>query len=311
MDVTAVDALELLKDIADKNPSLIHNPSRRGYVRGIEFYSARAFLRALSTGLEQFARAHGRLPNLVAPQACVDHFFCLKFFGYIPMPPNPGDKLKGLEFVSKEKAASVTKPKVVWVSERPILPKNDELPEGNYYLKASNGSSMHARIKWPIDSSLRHPLEQKCEKWLQRKYGLRWGEWWYSTSKQQMFMEEDVSDRTISEVSYKIFVRRGRVKLVRAVNDPQKLERIFDAELDFISGQTEDFTPFDQPLPDNIDAMMSVAADIGRRFDVVRVDLYHTQDLPMLGELTLCQWNATKNFVPASFDDYVRKSLFE
>lgn len=151
MDFGNVDSLRLLADIADKNPSLFNTPSRDGYARGIEYYSARAFVTAFTKGLNKFFKAHGRAPNLVVPESCADHFFRMKFFGFIPMPPNPADKLNVLKFVSEERAGSVTRPKIVWVSDKPILPKNDEVPEGDYYLKASNGSAMQAKVKWPID----------------------------------------------------------------------------------------------------------------------------------------------------------------
>ena len=56
---------------------------------------------------------------------------------------------------------------------------------------------------------------------------------------------------------------------------------------------------------------MAVASYIGQRFDVARIDLFHTPDLPLLGEITRCHTNATYNFAPAAFDEYVRSALFE
>lgn len=158
---------------------------------------------------------------------------------------------------------------------------------------------------------MRQNLEQKCRKWLARNYGLHWGEWWYAASPQKLFMEEDLSGRIISEVTFKIFVRQGRVKLIRAIDSLRRLECFFDPNLEKVHGNSHDCTPLEMTLPNNMPDLLSAAGDIGRRFDIARIDLYHSEDLPIIGEITLCHTNAMSKFMPREFDDFVRKSLFE
>jgi hypothetical protein len=309
--IDTAGTLRFLHQIAEENPALLDSPARDGYMRGIEFYSARAFLSSLTTALEHFTHFHDRLPDLVNPISTADHFFCVKFFGFIPMPPNPADKLNVLLFVPERMSACVTKPKVRWTSDQPVLPDDSALPPGQYYLKAANGCRMHELITWPVDKPTRRNLERKCAEWLDKRYGLRWGEWWYTASPQRIFIEDDVSGQTVSETTFKIFVRRGEVKMIRAIESRTRRERLYDGKLDHLAGYADGCIPTDWPLPNNIDAVMDAAAQIGRPFDIARIDFFHTADLPMLGEITLCHWNAAKTFLPASFDEDLRKSLFE
>ncbi len=311
LELLSEDALDLLSEIVDKKPSLVLSPMRPGYIRGIDFYRSSLFVPAFTEGLERFVGAHGRLPDLVEPKACIDHFFAMKYFGHIPMPPSPVDKLETHEFIPKERRETVARPRVVWRSDKAALPSDDAVPAGNYYLTASNGCSMLTRVRWPVPPDERRKLEELCQRWLNIIYGVSWGEWWYATTRQRVFMEEDVSPRLSSEVSFKIFVRQGEVKVIRAVDSKRRRECFFDAGLDRLAGLSEDCTPLDIELPANIEQMMAVASDVGQRFDVARIDLFHTPDLPLLGEITLCHTNATYNFVPAAFDEYVRRALFE
>ena len=208
MDVTIADTLKFLAKTAENDPALFNAPRREGQARGIEVYPARVFIDVFTRALRAFAKYHGRQPELTIPRKAADYLFKMKFFGYIPVSPNPSDKLNNLEYVPQELRASVTRAKVVWVSEEPVLPDNEDLPPGRYFLKAANDSHAHECIEWPVDLQLRRELEEKNRKWLQRIYGVDWGEWWYAMSKRRVFLEQDLSPQLKSDVEYRIFARR-------------------------------------------------------------------------------------------------------
>ena len=85
----------------------------------------------------------------------------------------------------------------------------------------------------------------------------------------------------------------------------------FGPSLEQIDGGELERDRLDASLPDNIQQLCSATEGIVRAFDLVRVDFFHTDGLPMLGELSFCHRNALVTFTPESFDAYVRKALFE
>lgn len=311
MPITIADSLKLLAESAEINPSLFSAAPRKDEKRGIDVYSEHAFLNAFTTACRGFVVWHGRLPNLAAPKITADHIFRMKFFGYFPVSPNPGDKLCNLEYVPEELRPMVTRPKVIWVSGEPRLPSDGDVPPGSYYLKPSNGYHTHERIDWPVSPALRKGLEEKAGEWLSTTYGLGWGEWWYALTKQRLFIEQDLASALVNNVEYKLFCRRGEVKLILAVRVGGGPRSYFDSSFERLDGAETDCERSDYDLPDNIETMCKVAAGISRSFDVVRVDFFHTAGRPMLGELTLCHRDGQVTYTPDSFDAYVRQALFE
>src|SRR6266536_3359326 len=71
-----------------------------GMLRGVDFYSANALVRALALSAQSFKNRHGYLPNLASPETFSEHIFLRKFFAPLPMP-SLADKLAAYDYVKE------------------------------------------------------------------------------------------------------------------------------------------------------------------------------------------------------------------
>lgn len=260
-------------------------------LRGIDFYDEKNFAIAVSNAAARFLLAHGVLPDIVAPVTFNEKIQYRKFFEPLPLP-TPGDKL-GLDRYIPE----TVKP---WLSfpERRILAKgNNVVPAaGAYWLKANTGSAMNTIISL-ADCS----LEQEVNKLLRTArfdYGLHWGEWWYSTIKPKLFLEQDIGNgQPIAD--YKFYVFAGKVFCFHVTTD-----RLIGPKVQFWSPQGETLPFFlgyappehPQPLPPEIDTMLEVAAAVGSQFSFARIDMYCVDGRLYLGEITLSPGDGVQKF---------------
>lgn len=306
----ALDRLQVAR------PELWDAPRREGCLRGIDVYTTVRLVRAFAVACEDFGIAHGRLPALVKPRTTADHWFLMKFFHDIPMrPANPADKLAGPYFISEETLERVAFPQRPWVSQRPELPEDDAVPPGLYWLKASLGCSMQVRLRWPLKPDIRALLQEKAEGWFATPYGYRWGEWWYSLSRQHLFLEKDVSHLRDGRPEIKIFLRDGQPKLFYAIRlnpgGPHE-QAYYDGDLNRLEGHSPGNLPLKDELPENIGLMLQAASEIGRDFRNCRIDFLNLKGpRPGFGEITICHNNARKMLEPPELDELARELLFE
>src|SRR5205085_5270859 len=86
-----------------------------GAMRGVDFYSATALMRALALCALLFKVKHGYLPNLVSPATFSEHIFLRKFFAPLPIP-SLADKLEAYDYV-KARVGFECLPSVVWIGD--------------------------------------------------------------------------------------------------------------------------------------------------------------------------------------------------
>ncbi len=286
-----------------------------GKRRGIDVYEPHSLQQVFRVACNNFHEAHNRYPDLVHMPTTADHFFATKFFHSIPMRPNPADKLAASAYMSQKMLRRVGVPRRVWISDEPCLPKPNEVPPGTYWLKISNGHERQRRVVWPPKADERKALEDIIQIWWCTTHGVIWGEWWYKLVKPRLFLECDLSHLMADRPEIKIFVREGEVKLLYAVRlreDKRHEQAYFDTDLRPLPGRSTEYRPLKTSLPDTIELMLEAAAEVGRRFRLVRVDFLNAAGpLPYFVEITLCHNNARQVLFPPSFDDWVRRRLFE
>lgn len=295
-----------------------------GYRRGIDVYPAVRLPIVLGNALKVFQHAHGRLPDLVTLPKTADHFFKMKFFDRIPISPNPASKLSCYDYIPAKFAGRVRAPNRYWVSERPLLPPDTEIPPGIYWLKLEFGNAGHLRLVWPPTAKQRHVINQALDQRMKQAFGVSNGEWWYGTNPQRVFLEEDLSDLLEGGQELKLFIREGRFaagyEVQYASNSKQKQSSLgfFNDMGEPMSGtrrlgrHNPDYNERQFQRPNDFDKIIEAAEVIGRPFSLVRVDMMRAKDGELfLGELTLCTGNATVIFTPQSLEDYLRHQLFE
>lgn len=307
-----------LEELKKRQPSVFHGPSDPGYLRGVEFYLPSALPTVYQQALNSFHASHGRMPDLLALPQIIDYYFAIKFFSPVPTNPNPSDKLNASAHLSRDSLAGTALPERPWISDELRLPDDAAVPAGQYFYKFANGSTMQEKVVWPPKQSERRKLEEEARRWAMSYWGLHWGEWWYSASKPQFFLEEVLEDPAAAIVEASIFVCRGSPRLVQLRSDPKPgvaLERLFTPQGDPLSGSVGGATRKRHDdtarLPACIDTILQAASEIGRHLFFARVDFLHlSAPKPYLGEITLCPYNATASFKPAGFDLEAKQMLF-
>ena len=299
-------ARRLLRTMERATPSPFATAPPDGYRRGIDHYSRQDLIAALQNVLASYRRACGRYPDLARPRFYSEKVNHAKFFAPIKVPES-GNKLLTGSFLPPALAGQVGVPEVVWHHDQPVLPANDRLAPGAYYLKASHGSDMVQQIRYPLEAGQREALEATCRQWLNRRFGLEQGEWWYNCFPRRLLIERSITSTTPS-LSLLCYVLGGEVALItvfaKALQRGQPNRRLLLdghfvplAEQDPEERQLKDFQ-LSEPLQQRC---LEVARTVAGPFRSVRVDLMVGDDGRIyLNEIT---------FSPNAGDPFVSRDL--
>lgn len=286
-------ARHILHAMERTRPSPFATGPGEGYQRGIDFYNRQELLQTLVNVLLAYRRAGGRFPDLVSPRLFSEKINHAKFFAPIKVPES-GNKLLTASFLPPDLGNRVGVPEIVWHSDEPILPGNDTLAADVYYLKASHGSGMVRRIRFPLGAEERRELEATCRHWLSGPFGLALGEWWYDAFPRRILIEKSVAARSPSIVLL-FYVVGGEVAFLSV--DEKSLEPGFPTRCLRLDGnfhplarqkqdreRLEEFHLSDAHRRDCLEA----ARAIGRQFLAARIDLIvGDDDRIYLNEVTL------------------------
>ncbi len=301
-----------------RRPDLTRAPAREGMLRGIDVIRPEHRLPILRTALAVYRHTHRRLPDPASFQHACDGFFAMKFYGFVPMPPNPADKLDTAQFVPPPLHIKVRLPERPWAGTGIVLPPDHAIPAGPYILKRALASGHALKLAWPPTPEMRAEAEATLADWTRaRPYGYQWGEWWYSLGPKRALLERDISDRIRGHPEWRFYVRRGELCFVKALwrdnpaNPRDNMQMMLDGELRPTGGLPRGKRPAPMPPPPQTARWAEIAVELGRPFDLVRVDfLDDGGDTPILGELSLCDVNARRAYEPAWLDRVVAERLF-
>jgi hypothetical protein len=274
-----------IDSIKERPDSPFTKQPRPGHLRGIDFYDEPELIRVLALVMAQFHKVHGVFPDLLNPQGFNEKIVWTKFFAEIKIPES-GNKLLTSRFIPDDLKNALTCPPIHWHSPLPRLPRNDEIAPGHYYMKASHGSGMFRRIRYPLADTDRAQLERQCKKWLDTPFGLHNGQWWYNVFEKEILLDADVAGESRS-VAHDLFVFQGRVeyiifhrKTVTMAGEEQELIRL-DADFKPVPAAFQSDRPLvlAEELPDETKMRLKeYAARIGAPFPFVRVDFVLGQD---------------------------------
>lgn len=288
-------------------PLALNNKCEDGFMRGVDYYSPQDLRKSLTSSMLSFYKNHGLLPDLFSPETFTEKILYSKFF--IPRKvPESGNKLLTSYFIPDEIKMELSCPEIAWHSVSPILPENNEIEPGYYYLKASHGSGMFKRVKFPLVDHERKRLETLCSEWLTEPYGLKRGSWWNnSLCQREILIEREVVPPEDS-ISWMFFTFSGEVAYIGALKKKEKdpEDAWFDLELNLLPYQNSrrkqliDFSL----KKETVQKMIDLSRIIGRDHSFCRIDYLVSPDgVPYLGEMTFAPASRTK--YDRSFDNYL------
>lgn len=148
-------------------------------------------------------------------------------------------------------------------------------------------------------------LTTMTEKWFYRFESKDLHEWAYSRAQPIVLAEELLGVPGSPPPDYKFFVFDGEVAAVQHDVDRHTGHRRRMYLPDWtpleVSSGPYPLAPIEPP-PANLETMLTVATEIGRPFDFIRVDLYSIDGDTIFGEITPYANSGLDRFVPGSFD---------
>ena len=286
-------AADAIARLSADGASPLHRAPPDGYMRGVDFYSGRDLLHAMAFAMARFQQAHGIFPDLTTPVGTQQKLFWRKFLGLLKVPES-GDKLNHMRLMPPSLRRVVAVPDVVWRSATARLPDNAAIEPGWYFLKANHGSRFNAQVQFPLSEVERTRLEGLAAGWLETGYGLRDGEWWYSTIPRRIFLERSLSGGG-AIVTWEFVMVNGAFAGVNAVKRVDGVAHVVWMRPDFTLHEFQDpaaLAVVDPPPLPSRDRLLEIVFALARPFNFVRVDLHLVGDRIYLSEFTLSPANA-------------------
>lgn len=182
----------------------------------------------------------------------------------------------------------------------------DALPE-KFVLKAAHGSHMNIIV---TDKSKENWKKHKLmmSTWLHQN--IAWGgrEWVYKDMPRRIIAEKYLEDETGELRDYKFFCFNGNPTYMQYDIGRYKGARYrnyYDMNFDFVPVSVN--IPFEKSIKPNISAelfekMKSIASDLAKPFQFVRVDFYLVNGKIYIGELTFFHEGGGMSFNPPEYD---------
>jgi TupA-like ATPgrasp len=263
----------------------------------------------LPTGLERrvlFALAHRRLPHFGRPVTFSDKINWRILHDHRPLLEWTCDKLAMKEYALREVPAGLSVPRTIWSGSDLRGLETAELPE-HWVLKPNHRTGL---VYFGRGRPDHRELSTVTATWLTPVEATREHVWAYSRARPLFLAEELLGSPGAPPPDYKFFVFDGKVALIEVHTDRRAAHqaRMYTADwspLDVVIAA--EMAPVAAPPP-NLGQMLAIAAQLGRPFDFMRVDLYDDYGVIVFGELTPYPCGGLGRFTPASFDTELGKA---
>lgn len=281
----------------------INLPVPDGFLRGMDVLGE-DLVPGMIRSARVYSRHHDHLPNLIDPTTFTEKQVLFKFFGLIPTQ-SPSDKLRSIGFLPKSLRDDVKVPEKIWISDKPQLPGNDEIPPGDYYFKSNHSSGTHLPITFPVPDAVREKAEKQAEHWLTRIHNQRLSLWWYETMPRNVFLEEDLRHPDGDAPDWKFFVVNGKVNLFQVDTGrfSNHIQTIYDRDGNFLNHELYYGSGKPVDMPPYLPKMIELAEGVGRNFDFIRVDMFTLNGDIYLGEIGLVPNGANIRIRSAELDE--------
>ena len=262
-----------------------------------------------------YRRVFGREPDLSNPVLFSEKITARKLFERRPIFTTISDKVLVRDFVA-DRIGPQFLTKLHFVGERFEDIDFDSLPN-EFVIKANHGCRWMSIVenKKTFD---RNAARKQFRRWLRDSYHLYSREYIYKNIERRVLVEELLKESAgAPAIDYKFYVYDGVVRFVLVTRRVGKTRILtfFDRDgrrhevrgVSLSSAHTAR-PPSSQPglapteFPANFEPMAAIAAELGRGFDFMRVDLYNPGGRILFGELTPLPTGGVIAYDPPEFD---------
>ncbi len=241
----------------------------------------------------------GKEINWNAPRTFNEKIQCLKLYGVTDLMRKLTDKYLVREWVEERIGKEYLIPIYgVWNEFKKI--DFSALPQ-RYVLKCNHGCGYNYIVR---DAAQFNKIDakEKFDRWINEDYGYVGGlELQYHNIYPRIIAEEYMENENESLYDYKFWCFRGKVEFVMYLCDRSVKLKMNNYDVNWnLLPFTYDYsnTTYDVPRPANLEKMITIAEELAKDFEFVRVDLYHLNDGSIkFGEMTftpasgICKWN--------------------
>jgi hypothetical protein len=244
----------------------------------------------------------GAWPDLERPRGFNEKILVKMLHDRRPMLTLFSDKLRLRDYVRRV-APALNLPALYWWSERAETLPFDALANA-FVLKANHGSGWNCLVE---DKSAfrRAYLVRLGKRWLRSDFTIVGREWAYRDIRRALYAEELLrSEGHHTLPDYKLFVFRGRVKLIQVDRDrfTRHTQVLYDEHWNLVPGTVaaQQGSPIEAPA--SLARMMEAAEALSSGVDFLRADFYDIGGSVYFGELTSSPNKGLSPFRPASLD---------
>jgi hypothetical protein len=213
-----------------------------------------------------------------------------------------GDKL-AMKDEAARRAPGIRIVEPVWVGTDVRELAGLDLPD-RWILKPNHTSGRFLVGAGPVDHGEAERLRALTAPWMDRREYVRLREWAYSLAKPVFLVEPFLGPGPDAPADYKIMVFDGVPRIVHYVTDRLRgsIRSFFTPAWEFVDLRSVGPSDPTAPKPPHVDRVLAAAAELGREFDHIRVDLYEVDGEVWFGEYTAYSWSGLQAFEPASID---------
>lgn len=251
-----------------------------------------------------FRLKQGYKLKLDTPQTFNEKLQWIKLYDHNPLMPKCCDKYTVRDFVKDQGCGEILN-HLIWNGFDPADIPFESLPE-KFVIKVTHGSTFNiiCTDKSKLD---RKDVIKKCRKWLNAKFLLCYGEWFYGVEMPRVIVEDFIESADDEQLrDYKVFCFNGIPRIIRVDTDrftEHKMDffdcgwnRIKDAGMGYpVSGRE-----FSKPAC--LNSLLAYAAKLSSPFLHARVDFYIVQEKIYFGEITFTNGAGFDRFSSYDFD---------
>jgi len=263
----------------------------------------RAWWRNAQAAHRRYREFYGRRPRLILLRRHSERIHRDKVFRRDPRLPMLGDKIEAKAYIADRVGARHVVPTLYAGDSLP--PRWQRTWPRPLFVKAAHGSSWQVQV--PGDEPPQWDrVERKVDRWLDRTYGGRAGEWHYARMPRRILVEPHLGDPERMPDDYKLWVFHGRVHFVHWLTDrgtPAFGGRFLDRDWNEVFRSFKFATHATMPeRPRSWDTMRWIAERLGQDFPFVRVDLFDVAGAVYVGERTFTPTAGLHPFDPPETD---------
>ena len=207
-------AQKVISHYKSRVSSPFNTSPKDGHLRGIDFYNSIELVTVVAFLIGRHRLFYDEYLDLIQPRSYTEKINWSKLFREFKVPES-GNKLMTEKFIPLDLIGSLSCPPLIWHSPIPVLPENDNIPAGKYYLKANHGSGMTKKITYPINSAEKKSLERLCKGWLNCNYGISAGEWFYNAFQKEILLQTSVT-KAPEPISWNVNIFGGHIEMISA-----------------------------------------------------------------------------------------------